>query len=446
MEKENPMLSPGDPTLSGEPVQPLSSERRIRDALETLVREFDTLRETEQRSVAGGLTVRLTKAAAGLRPSLTESRAARLGIPRHSHYQLGERLGGGGMAEVFRGWQVGASGFERPVAIKRMLPKVAQTERFRAMFSREAQVLTRLSHPNIVSALDLACDDNGQPLLVLEYVDGIDLSRLIASGPVPLAVILFLGGELLNGLGYAHHLPADGDDALGVVHRDLSPHNILLSWDGAVKIADFGLAKTRIENDVSVSRNLVGKLAYMAPEHIYREPLDGRADLFSLGAILWELLTGEPLSAHACPISPPSLLRSVPRDLERVVMKLLRPDRNRRYRTAEAALDALATCEGASSLRGRSELVALLAQRFPAAAQRSTRRPPLPHLPTPTAPLTPRPLWRRWRWSMRRRRWLQLRRRARRLPRCRWSVIAVVVCLAAMLVLWVLTARARVSW
>jgi len=430
---------------SGEPEHPqLASERRIRDALDTLVRELEPL--------GVGVTGRVTHAVAGL-PPRTGTRAARLEIARRPHYRLGEQLGVGGMAEVFRGWQIGAAGFERPVAIKRMLPKIGQSDRFVAMFTREAQVLAQLSHPNIVSVLDLAYDDDGQLLLVLEYVDGIDLDELIASGPVPPTVILYLAAELLNGLGYAHHLPANGSRTLGVVHRDLSPSNILLSWEGAVKITDFGLAKTRRETHASVSRNVLGKIGYMSPEHMYREPLDGRSDLFSLGAILWEMLVCEPLSAHERPIARPSVFRPVPRDLERVVMKLLRYDRNRRYRTAEAVLDALATCEGAPSFRGRVELVELLAQRFPAAAQRSTSRPPL-QPPTPIAPLPPgmkpAPLWERWRWSMRQRRWSRQRRRARRLPRCRWCVVVIAVCVAAMVVLplllRVLSAKAHVSW
>jgi serine/threonine protein kinase len=476
-----------------------STKRRVREALDMLARELDTLPGTEQPS---GLTGRLAHAVAGLHTSWSAvkalsraagklaapapaivaagtiaSRATSHEVSRNSRYQLGERLGGGGMGEVFRGWHIGVGGFERPVAIKRILSKFADADQYKAMFTYEADVLARLSHPNIVGVLDLTHDEHGHLLMVLEYVDGVDLGRLLESGPVPPSVAMFLGAEILTGLGYAHHLPANGSHALGVVHRDLSPSNILLSWDGAVKIADFGIAKMRNTTEVSMMLDVQGKPGFMAPEQLNAQPLDGRADLFSLGVMLWEMLAGRRLFPHqkrtttddpafGRPVRP-GVHRSVPRDLERVVMKLLRRDRRRRYRTAEDAFDALARCDGASWLRGRVDLVELLAQRFPAqAAWRPTRRPGLPHTPTVTPPLPlplgfkqaplwkrwprVRPLWKRWRRAMRRRRWQRQRQLARRLHRgARWSPIAIVVlCVAAMvgLAVWVVTARGAVPW
>lgn len=346
------------------------------------------------------------------------------------------------------------------MAIKRLLPKVA--EMYPWLVSHEAGVLARMLHPNIVHVFDVVRDEDDQLLLVLEYVDGIHLGKLIASGPVPVSVITYLATEILSGLGYAHHLPASGSLVQGVVHRDLSPDNILLSWDGAVKIADFGLAKERHTTEVSMSPSTEGKPGYMSPEQHLGQRLDGRSDLYSVGVMLWELLAHERMVGRRGVVENPfdralprpGVYRPVPRDLEAVVMKLLRRKRKRRYRTAEAAYDALARCDGGSLLRGRVELVELLAQRFPEqAARRSTRRP-VPHPPThPTATVTPPPggaragLWERSRWRMRRlrrsmrrsmgqRRWERLRRRARRLPRRWWPAVAIAVaCVTAILCL-----------
>lgn len=386
--------------------------------------------------------------------------AAAREIARRPRYQIGERLGVGGAAEVFRGWQIGESGFERPVAIKRILPeRVSESSRYAWMVSHEADVLARMLHPNIVHVFDVVRDDDGQLLLVLEYVDGIHLGKLIESGPVPVSVIVFLAAEILSGLGYAHHLPANGSRVLGVVHRDLSPDNILLSWDGAVKIADFGLAKRRDTTQVSVTPHVRGKPGYMSPEQGLGQPLDGRSDLYSVGVMLWELLADERPYTHGAAFEDrfdrglprPSAYRPVPRDLEAVVMKLLRRDRARRFRTAEAAYDAIARCDSSSRLRGRIELIELLAQRFPdQAARRPTRRPAMPHTPTPPTPRLPpyprarralvRERWERWRWSMRRARWEHQRWQARRLPRRTWPalfvvVMVMVVCVAAAVAL-----------
>jgi serine/threonine-protein kinase len=334
------------------------------------------------------------------------------------------------MAEVLRGWQLGTNGFARSVAIKRIRPELARRDYFRAQFHGEALIMTRLSHPNIVAALDLV-NDNGEMFLVLEHVEGVDLAKLIAKGPVSPSVALFIAAEVLSGLGYAHHLPDNGSYALGIVHRDLSPRNILLSWDGAVKLADFGIAGLRIETQVS--GEVQGVARYMSPEQRRGEPLDGRADLFSLGAVVWELLTGEPLRAAEEQGMTGARLRdrlrrrpgdvlAMPRDLERVVRKLLRVRRERRYSTAGAALDAISKCQAASSLRARAELVELLARRFPAeAARRSPRRPPpltrTPALPPPVGvrPMSLRQRYKRHSWRIRRRRWELQRDRARRL-------------------------------
>jgi serine/threonine protein kinase len=315
-----------------------------------------------------------------------------------SRYRLGERLGSGGMAEVFRATMIGAERFERTVAIKRILPELARQEWFVKLFVQEAHAIAQMSHPNIVSVLDFERDPAGQLLLVLEFVDGVDLNRLLQSGPLPYPVVIFLVTEILNGLGYAHGLSTGG-----IVHRDLSPHNILLSWGGAVKVADFGLAQPRDANQATASFPQ-GKFAFMSPEQIEGKALDGRSDLFSVGVMLWEMLAGERLFGHGDttpmrqrmldqPIVRPGAIRPVAPDLEAVAMRLLERDPARRYPTAEGASAALARCRDAS-LQGRAELVRLLAERSPRrpiptsflGLRRPRRRTASPHTHTRTTP------------------------------------------------------------
>ena len=302
-------------------------------------------------------------------------------------YLLGEKLGEGGMAEVFRGTMTGAEGFARPVAIKRILPELSTLPRFAQMFVQEAQIVSQLTHPNVVSVLDFDHDPDGRLILVLEFVEGMDLHRLMTSGPIPHSVVIFVVTELLSALGYAHNLPAGGI-VRGIVHRDVSPHNVLLSWEGGVKLADFGLAKPREASEASASVQLKGKAAYMSPEQINGNALDGRSDLFAVGIILHEMLTRERLfwkddlqttiyRVLDRPIPKPSLKVPVATDLEAVVMRLLERDVASRYATAEQASEALARCVDAS-LRSRSELARLLAERFPKEASSRASRSPSP--------------------------------------------------------------------
>ena len=149
------------------------------------------------------------------------------------------------MAEVFLGNTVGAEGFSRPVAIKRVLPGYSDNPQFAKMFIVEARISSRLVHPNIVSVLDFDRDHENRLFLVMELVDGKDLDALLQTGPLPASVVIHIIGEMLRGLGYAHDLPGTTDAMRGVVHRDVSPHNVLLSWEGAAKVSDFGIAKAR---------------------------------------------------------------------------------------------------------------------------------------------------------------------------------------------------------
>jgi serine/threonine-protein kinase len=293
-------------------------------------------------------------------------------------YRLDQRLGGGGMAEVFIGSTLGAEGFSRRVAIKRVLPGYSDNPAFAQMFVSEAQISSRLAHPNIVSVLDFDRDPEGRLFLVMELVEGKDMDALASSGPLPIPVVIFLITEMLRGLGHAHDLPTSAG-MRGIVHRDVSPHNILLSWDGAVKVSDFGIAKARSASEATASVHIKGKPAYMSPEQANSQPLDGRSDLFAVGVILWEMLIHRRLFVGADTMStlaavlfgqiprPRSLRADVPADLERVTMKLLERDLPSRYVSAELAIDDLLACEQAPK-NGREQLIRVLAERFPTEA------------------------------------------------------------------------------
>ena len=349
-------------------------------------------------------------------------------------YALDRRLGDGGMAEVFLARTVGAEGFSRPVAIKRILPYYSANPAFAAMFVSEAQLSSRLQHPNVVSVLDFDRDLEGGLFLVMELVDGVDLDGLMQTGMLPLPAIVHVVTEVLRGLGYAHQLPLSSDGVRGLVHRDVSPHNVLLSWEGAAKLSDFGIAKSRQATDATGTAYIKGKPAYMSPEQANGLPLDGRSDLFAVGVMLWEMLCGRVLFAGTttqetlarlmfAPIpSPRSLRPDLPVDLERVTMRLLARERDQRYPDADAAITELIACRD-HPRNGRELLVGLLAQRFVDRAPRRARSTagdvaatldtpvPLPSqtpLPTPGEGTYGTP-----------------RRRTRRV----WAVPIVVVCL-----------------
>lgn len=290
-------------------------------------------------------------------------------------YRLDTRLGGGGMAEVFIASTQGAEGFSRKVAIKRVLPGFSDNPAFAGMFIAEAQISSRLVHPNIVSVLDFDRDAESRLFLVMELVEGRDLDALVSTGLLPIPVVISVISETLRGLGYAHDLPI-GADMRGIIHRDVSPHNVLLSWEGAVKVSDFGIAKAKSASEATASVFIKGKPAYMSPEQANGEALDGRSDLFAVGIMLWEMLVGrrlfigEDTRATLAAVlfgqipRPRSIRGDIPKDLERVVMKLLERDLPARYRTAELAIHDLLECADAPR-NGREGLINLLAERFP---------------------------------------------------------------------------------
>ncbi len=220
------------------------------------------------------------------------------------HYELVSRISVGGMAEIFRGRAIGAEGFEKPVVVKRILPEFASDQRFVDLLVAEARVHASLSHRNIVQIQDLGVSDEGETFVVFELVEGRDLGGLLAAlvraagsrglpNRLSDAVALYVAAELAEGVHCAHGLLGPNGQPVGLVHRDISPTNVLVSYAGEVKLADFGLAKRRTDPSVVVS--LKGKLGYMSPEQARREPLDRRSDIFALGAVLFEMLCGRPL-------------------------------------------------------------------------------------------------------------------------------------------------------
>ncbi|MBX3157758.1 MAG: protein kinase [Deltaproteobacteria bacterium] len=289
-------------------------------------------------------------------------------------YRLVRKLGAGGMAEVFLATTLGVEGFARKVAIKRIFEGLSGNPEFARLFVREAQITARLEHPNIVPVIDFSRDPQDRLFLVMEYVDGKDLASLLQGGSLSVPLAIFITTEILRGLGYAHDLPDPSGTGCGIVHRDMSPHNVLLGYEGAVKICDFGLARARAASKIS-SHAPVGKPAYMSPEQVSSAPdLDGRSDLFAVGIMLHEMLTGLPLFVGSFSemmaqvmfkdIEPPSTYRAdIPRAIDAIVMRLLARDRNARYQRAEDAVrDLLGS--GFASTDGRGDLVATMGRLF----------------------------------------------------------------------------------
>ncbi len=303
-----------------------------------------------------------------IRSSLSQATPA---PPPTSRYQLGRKLGTGGMAEVYVATARGEHGFERQIAVKRILPGLSDVPAFASMFVGEAQIAARLSHPNIVSVVDFSRDAEGRLCLVMELVEGKDLAALVESGPLPPSIAVYITVELLRALGYAHALSG----ARGLIHRDISPHNLMVSYEGAVKVLDFGLAKLKEVSGAVRSETVRGKPSYMSPEQINGEELDHRSDLFAVGVMLWEMLAHRKLFEGSAmeiagqlwfrDIPAASSVRSrVPADVEAVALRLLARDREQRYPTAEAVIEELLRCDDAPR-DGRGELVRLLRERFP---------------------------------------------------------------------------------
>ncbi len=250
-------------------------------------------------------------------------------------YFLHEKLGVGGMAEVFRATYSPEGGFEKVVAIKRILPAYAEDEDFVTLFRREAELGSLLNHSNIVQVLDVGRFADTY-FMAMEFIEGLSLRELIkVHGPLPPAVVAYIGAEMGEALDYVHRRTASDGVPLNLVHRDVNPPNILLSRIGEVKLGDFGVARAAIHVRLTEVDRVRGKLGYMSPEQARGETFDGRADLFALGLTLHEALTGRRLfqgeyvsdTSRSTPpsfILPPSSIRpDLPPALDAAIMGLL---------------------------------------------------------------------------------------------------------------------------
>src|SRR5690242_20387235 len=232
----------------------------------------------------------------------------------HNKYAVLERLGGGGQAEVFRGISESLQGYKKAVAIKRVLPNLTTNERFVAMFLDEARLSLFLQHANVVQVFAVSKADDGTYFLVMEFVDGCDLKELIAyhrqhhGSDIGLAMYIMI--EAAKGLHYAHTLdhPYTGSP-LHIVHRDVSPPNIMLSKNGEVKVVDFGLAKAGSQLENTDPGVVKGKFSYLSPEAARGEEVDHRTDVFALGILLWEMFTGRRLFYADTPLETVELVR-----------------------------------------------------------------------------------------------------------------------------------------
>ena len=230
-------------------------------------------------------------------PLLTAPPGAPEAIEEYGNYFLLEKIAVGGMAELFKAQQRGVQGFQKIVAIKRILPHFSDNEDFVTMFIDEAKLAAQLTHPNIAQIFDLGKAGNSY-YIAMEYVNGRDLRTLLRKVrehgiPFPEQVAAFVVMKVAAALDYAHRKRGFDDRELKLVHRDISPQNLILSTEGAVKLVDFGIAKAASKASHTVAGALKGKLLYMSPEQATGQPLDNRSDLYSLGLVLFELLTGE---------------------------------------------------------------------------------------------------------------------------------------------------------
>ena len=265
-------------------------------------------------------------------------------------YKVLERIAAGGMAEVYRAESAGLEGFKKTVAIKRVLPHLSEKKQFIGMFLDEARLSAHLSHSNCVQVFDIGVGDNTY-FIVMEFVDGSDLKAIIEqhrkhSRPVPTEESALICVRICEGLSYAHELTDGKGTSLNIVHRDMSPPNVLLTRFGEVKIVDFGLAKANSQLEKSEPGIIKGKFSYLSPEAALGNPVDARTDVFAVGIILWELLAGRRLFLGETDLETVRQVQTatvpairqinprVPVELERVLSRALARDPAERYQTA----------------------------------------------------------------------------------------------------------------
>jgi hypothetical protein len=346
---------------------------------------------------------------------------------RHGAYLLGRVIGSGGMATVFAARQAGPKGVGRLVAVKVMSTALAADPTSQRAFLREATIATRIEHPNVVRTYEIG-EVDGEIFIAMELVHGESLANLQkGAGPVPLAIALRIVSDVARGLHAAHELTDREGKILGLVHQDVTPHNIVVGYGGTCKLLDFGVARMAL-SDGSRTETVRGKPAYLAPEQLLLERIDRRTDLFALGVVFHELLTGQRLFPHDSVMTRAILTRSevvpdvreicpdIPAPIADVVGKALRPTPEERFESADAMRRAMNSARIACGIEEADDadvatwararlappwtLVELEQEIFDAGAfvTEHQRVADLPTLRTETAPLPPAPAGHRWRW------------------------------------------------
>ncbi|MBC8072862.1 MAG: protein kinase, partial [Deltaproteobacteria bacterium] len=296
-----------------------------------------------------------------MRPSISSSGDLPAGT-RMGRYELLHRLAVGGMAELYVARHSGIQGFERTVVVKRILPHLVEDPEFISMFLDEARIAASLDHPNIAQVTDID-HEHGDYFLTMEYVHGKNLREVLRQAPqgLPLGMALAVVIGVTAGLHHAHEALGSDGRPLGLVHRDVSPSNVMIAFSGAVKLTDFGIAKAAARTSKTLAGRIKGKVGYMSPEQCRGEQVDRRSDIFSLGILAYETLTGarafyapNEFAAMArivrCDYTRPSeLVPGFPLELERIIARALQKEPDDRYATAEQMqleLEAFAEAQG----------------------------------------------------------------------------------------------------
>jgi serine/threonine protein kinase len=321
---------------------------------------------------------------------VTTSQPKRQPIP-FGKYLLLDRINIGGMAEVWRGKTFGAGGFERLVAIKRILPNIAEDDEFISMFIDEAKISVQLAHANVAQIYELGQISNSY-FIAMEYIPGKDMRAIFDRGrkksePAPIPLVAYCVSKMCEGLDYAHRKKDQMGQDLNIVHRDISPQNILISYEGEVKVIDFGIAKAAGKATKTQAGILKGKFGYMSPEQIRGLNLDRRSDVFAIGVCLYEMLTGERLftgdsdfsvleKVRKAEVEPPSKHnRRIPDQLEKIVLKALARDVDERYQYASEVGDDLQRFLITSdTIFGRKDLMQYMKSTFAEDVEREKQR------------------------------------------------------------------------
>jgi serine/threonine protein kinase len=337
-------------------------------------------------------------------------------IPPDSSFELDKHeiirpLATGGMAQLFLAWQYGAGGVKRRVVVKRIHRHLVGEPEFVEMFLNEARIAAGLSHPNIVHIYDVVETNAGDTVLVMEYVNGVSVHALLRAArqnglTLPLGFAVHIAIAVAEALEYAYAAAGADGVPLRIVHRDVSPSNVLVSVEGRIKLVDFGIAKALANASVTKAGHVKGKYRYMAPEQLKGEPLDARTDLFALGAMLYEMTTGSRAFAGSsdaeiitalltCEVEPPSRrVADYPPELERIVLRCLSRERGGRPSSGRELIEELEACAVSCDWTMRSvSLGVFVRSLFPAhleaeAPSASGPRASAPRSSTPTPPVS----------------------------------------------------------